>query len=726
MTFNYVNISARTTPSELKHFADVIADDSRLRGVKHEEGTLLYVKKAPSNLAEWLKDLWSRISGKAGDERAAARNAIRKAMDRAFEDPTQFDKARTEALKLATSRLMDSVRSRSMIGRELKEITGLLMAGTNAAPVGSALRSVPQYGEIVNVSAGLLKHLSPDASVTEQNAISLKMARSCAALLAPFLQTAEGTEWASRLALSSGAGFIHDLRHAKNPAEALVTGPLHDRVISNALGYLLERIVPAKETADGTLTFQGKVYAPESRFNRDHSAETMTYRNVDDAGDVVVVRRHWPVCSSIEANDEKIQLMREAHRLFDEARGIRNMTMRPLGAVRMQDGTTGLMLSPRDGVPARELVAPNRRSRRTREIDPAHLRIARETARHLLRSRQRDRLINLHFNLDNIWVGEGGRVTLNNPGWEQRVVATNVSELPLSDSSQMVLVPGQHPSHLPPEFYRAMDTMEPGALMRELLRESHGAAAGLREQLAELLGSRQSLLSSCFPHARESMQVATRASSGRDSNGLIDLDAMQSWMFGCMVFELVYGRRIVESDDVNVVRRELGNIALDGPDFLVTLRQRDSDQSMVLNVGSLLRGLLHPDPRQRMSISQAFNHAVFSGLAMDVDSREQTVAALEARPTPAALEWPELMQPRASARVGPSPVQDHEASETPVVQGRKSSGSRRIDPASGYPKKKKTSLFASVKERLSSRLESLGVTKATKVENTARNLNHAA
>lgn len=384
------------------------------------------------------------------------------------------------------------------------------------------------------------------------------------------------------------------------------------------------------------------------------------------------------------------------------------------------------MLSPRDGVPARELVAPNRRSRRTREIDPAHLRIARETARHLLRSRQRDRLINLHFNLDNIWVGEGGRVTLNNPGWEQRVVATNVSELPLSDSSQMVLVPGQHPSHLPPEFYRAMDTMEPGALMRELLRESHGAAAGLREQLAELLGSRQSLLSSCFPHARESMQVATRASSGRDSNGLIDLDAMQSWMFGCMVFELVYGRRIVESDDVNVVRRELGNIALDRPDFLVTLRQRDSDQSMVLNVGSLLRGLLHPDPRQRMSISQAFNHAVFSGLAMDVDSREQTVAALEARPTPAALEWPELMQPRASARVGPSPVQDHEASETPVVQGRKSSGSRRIDPASGYPKKKKTSLFASVKERLSSRLESLGVTKATKVENTARNLNHAA
>lgn len=69
MTFNYVNISARTTPSELKHFADVIADDSRLRGVKHEEGTLLYVKKAPSNLAEWLKDLWSRISGKAGKEK---------------------------------------------------------------------------------------------------------------------------------------------------------------------------------------------------------------------------------------------------------------------------------------------------------------------------------------------------------------------------------------------------------------------------------------------------------------------------------------------------------------------------------------------------------------------------------------------------------------------------------------------------------------------------------
>src|SRR5690606_14257142 len=350
MTLNYVNISARTAPSELQYFAEVIADDSRLRGVKHEEGTLLYVKKDPSNLAEWLKDLWSRISGKAGDERAAARNAIRKTIAKAFEDPTQFDKARTEALKLATSRLMDSVRSRSMIGRELKEITGLLMAGTNAAPVGSALRSVPQYGEIVNVSTGLLKRLSPDASATEQNAISLKMARSCAALLAPFLQTAEGTEWASRLALSSGAGFIHDLRHAKNPAEALVTGPLHDRVISNALGHLLDRIVPAKETADGTSTFQGKIYAPESRSNRDHSAEAMTYRNVDDAGDVVVVRRHWPVCSSIEANDEKIGLMREAQRLFDEARGIRNMTMRPLGAVRMQDGTTGLMLSPRNGV----------------------------------------------------------------------------------------------------------------------------------------------------------------------------------------------------------------------------------------------------------------------------------------------------------------------------------------------------------------------------------------
>jgi len=204
-----------TTPLNLHVYADTLSDADRLRGKETAQGTILFVKNKPRNLSEWLREIWSKVSGTASRERHLARDAVLSQIRAARTDAMlRCDNARIDALTKLQTDLMSSVRARSMRGSELKHIADVLMDDHLAPPNGPRFRDFSRDIQWTFVDKALealvpfnrARKMSPDE-------LAADLAVGWRGVFEDVFKTEGGRDLGLRLVMSRGAALTHELRH---------------------------------------------------------------------------------------------------------------------------------------------------------------------------------------------------------------------------------------------------------------------------------------------------------------------------------------------------------------------------------------------------------------------------------------------------------------------------------------------------------------------------------
>lgn len=626
MQTNQLIITAGTSPAELQRFAESIPESSSLYGQRTNLGTVVYVKNLPTNLRDWLNELWHRVSGRAAKERQVAKDTIIQIVRESELDATfRCDGRSMPVLGALQDGLMTSVRSRSMRGRDLNLVAKVLSTTDRLAPRGPRMGDVPNSTALLFATAEILLPLSRARSAAERDVLAHKLAFVWAKKLEPFLETAEGRAWGARLALSSGAAFIHEMRWRSRQDVVPVNEHHYYEVLSKALAYLVPGIVPAEEIENGSIVVNNKLYVREKRLGTEGGMTLVRYQNKADPADRIIVKRQ-PLRGSVgEDATAKLMLMRDAHRLFEATTVKDAFIRRPLGAVRMHDGSLGLVLKDSGSARIRDVVSAVMASDQSETVKTSvRFRILTDVAQSLLALKTQKDLVNLHFTVDNLRVGTDGRTRIGDFGLTERADYLDLAASELVNGRSLKLLPGQHPSHFPPEFHRTTSLLEPNAVMQLLERQSKSDETALRKSFRAASQGDRDLLANCLQDSNKSTlvrKVVREAAKGSQETS--DFTAMQSWMFGCLVFELFYGRPIIQSSDLITVRRKLSLIAERGEPLTIHPTRDEATEttfggrSRVPYLDRLLKGLLHPNPQKRMTIEQALQHEAFSMLPID-------------------------------------------------------------------------------------------------------------
>src|SRR5690606_20653044 len=161
MQTNQLIITAGTSPAELQRFAESIPESSSLYGQRTNLGTVVYVKNLPTNLRDWLNELWHRVSGRAAKERQEAKDTIIQIVRESELDATfRCDGRSMPVLGALQDGLMTSVRSRSMRGRDLNLVAKVLSTTDRLAPRGPRMGDVPNSTALLFATAEILLPLS--------------------------------------------------------------------------------------------------------------------------------------------------------------------------------------------------------------------------------------------------------------------------------------------------------------------------------------------------------------------------------------------------------------------------------------------------------------------------------------------------------------------------------------------------------------------------------------
>src|SRR5690606_3353735 len=267
--------------------------------------------------------------------------------------------------------------------------------------------------------------------------------------------------------------FIHEMRWRSRQDVVPVNQQHYYEVLSKALGYLVPGIVPAEENEHGSIVIDNKLYVREKPLGTEGGMTLVRYQNKTDPADRIIVKRQPSRGSVAEDATAKLSLMRDADRLFEAADVKDAAIRRPLGAVRMHDGSVGLVLEDAGSARIRDVVSAVMASDRSETIQTSvRFRILTDVAKSLLALKTQKDLVNLHFNVDNLRIGKDGVTRIGDCGLTERADYLDLAASELVNGLSLKLLPGQHPSHFPPEFHRTTSLLEPNAVMQLLKSQS--------------------------------------------------------------------------------------------------------------------------------------------------------------------------------------------------------------------------------------------------------------
>lgn len=631
-----ITVTRSTQLDELQKLAPALDENARLVGKRDGQGNIILYQSKNAD-----PGLWSRLTGRAAEKRALAREAVQQTLANTFPSTTA-----TDATLCSVRRMLNANQSREVRAGELA-LLGKLAAMAPKAGESWLAQAKPDPIKLSVLEAGF-------AAMEEGGKHLPAVADNFATYLAGLFKAGGGD--AQAFALSDGRAFKGDLlRHlgdefGKKHALAKLDAKGVDGFLSSVFYRTAAKVLESQVSGD-TLTFGGEKYVRKAEPASEGSDGVRVERFSGPNGKQVAVK-FFPNLDNAEipggpyAEEKKRRtaqrmMEREVEAFAGAASGRHPNVLGYGGVVRTPAGEVGIVMeyAPHGtlgdiaGNIEKALAGKNISSKAAMAVKIAILRDMVEGMAHLHGKKD---LAHLDFKPQNCFVAEGGICKVADFGRSIEAGKFSITEDQLPDTFEYV-APEAH-SFEAARRKLAFDAVLHGSVLSSKVRsEDRRMATAAADDI----------------QARQGSELLERQSD-------IDGKKLDAWALGSAMFTIVFGRDIAHSDPSGKpmrsyeVRDALVKLRAEPEKRVVDTVVRDAgpqgnagridDGAFAGSSGNslvddLINRLMDPDPRTRLSLDKARDHPLFAARGIgNANCRRLLVELAAATPDQARLQ----------------------------------------------------------------------------------------